>query len=188
MWHDMSSKAAMFYVPVFSMMSLEWSLHSHALIQSIVISVCFIMWWIFTSACFFTVGNFIDSHANDGRFRRHTPWRIPRIHFSWSPHLWQLCLALLHAMAWLMYQIIAYALAFIGLSVASWISIFFGVGDSNGVWLVFVGAPLLIVSVLRRLGTVFAWFGGHLPAWTPFSPFLSTSPGPWRRHWPIPSV
>eukprot|EP00956_Cyclotella_meneghiniana_P033004 scaffold92723_cov40-Cyclotella_meneghiniana.AAC.1 len=50
-------------------------------------------------------------------------------------------------------------------------------------WLVcFIG------SVLRRLGTVFAWLGSHLPTCTPISPFLSTSPGPWRRHWPIPSV
>eukprot|EP00956_Cyclotella_meneghiniana_P033650 scaffold97997_cov74-Cyclotella_meneghiniana.AAC.1 len=54
--------------------------------------------------------------------------------------------------------------------------------------LVLLWLVCFIVSVLRRLGTVFAWFGGHLPAWTPFSPFLSTSPGPWRRHWPVPSV
>eukprot|EP00956_Cyclotella_meneghiniana_P008410 scaffold11297_cov41-Cyclotella_meneghiniana.AAC.2 len=33
MWHDMSSKAAMLYVPVFSLISFEWSFHSHASIQ-----------------------------------------------------------------------------------------------------------------------------------------------------------
>ena len=52
----------------------------------------------------------------------------------------------------------------------------------------FVGAPLLIGSVLRRLGSIFAWLGQYLPAGASISPFLSASPGPWRRHWPIPSV
>eukprot|EP00956_Cyclotella_meneghiniana_P004993 scaffold6171_cov22-Cyclotella_meneghiniana.AAC.1 len=50
-------------------------------------------------------------------------------------------------------------------------------------WLVcFIG------SVLRRLGSIFAWLGQYLPAGASISPFLSASPGPWRRHWPIPSV
>eukprot|EP00956_Cyclotella_meneghiniana_P035969 scaffold119876_cov36-Cyclotella_meneghiniana.AAC.1 len=53
-------------------------------------------------------------------------------------------------------------------------------------------ALLLVVcfigSFLGRLGSVISWFGAYLPDITPVTPFLSSNPGPWRRHWPIPSV
>eukprot|EP00956_Cyclotella_meneghiniana_P040660 scaffold201799_cov36-Cyclotella_meneghiniana.AAC.1 len=55
-------------------------------------------------------------------------------------------------------------------------------------------ALLLLVcfvgSVLGRLGTIIHWFGAYLPLpdITPVAPFLSSNPGPWRCHWPIPSV
>ena len=54
--------------------------------------------------------------------------------------------------------------------------------------LVLLWSVCFIGSVRRRLGTVFAWFGNFLPPWTQLSPFLSSSPVPWRHHWPIPSV
>ena len=117
-----------------------------------------IMWWIVASACLFTVGNFIDSHSNDGRFRRPIPWRIHRLHFMWFSHFRQLDLALLHTLVHYMHQILhmitAYSLAFGGLSFASWISAFCGVGEHNGVWLVSVGAPYILLTTLgacRRL-------------------------------------
>eukprot|EP00956_Cyclotella_meneghiniana_P011180 scaffold15697_cov40-Cyclotella_meneghiniana.AAC.8 len=65
---DMSSKVDMLYLPVFSWMLFEWSLYSHVVVQCCIILVGLIMWWIVASACLFTVGNFIDSHSNDGRF------------------------------------------------------------------------------------------------------------------------
>lgn len=54
--------------------------------------------------------------------------------------------------------------------------------------LVLLWSVCFIGSVRRRLGTVFAWFGNFLPPWTQLSPFLSSSPVPWRHHWPISSV
>eukprot|EP00956_Cyclotella_meneghiniana_P026282 scaffold56381_cov116-Cyclotella_meneghiniana.AAC.1 len=81
----------------------------------------------------YTMGNFIDSHSNDGRFRRPIPWRIHRLHFMWFSHFRQLGLALLHTLVHYMHQILhmitAYSLAFGGLSFASWISAFCGVGE-----------------------------------------------------------
>ena len=54
----------------------------------------------------------------------------------------------------ILHMITAYSLAFGGLSFASWISAFCGVGEHNGVWLVFVGAPYILLTTLgacRRL-------------------------------------
>eukprot|EP00956_Cyclotella_meneghiniana_P000080 scaffold149_cov58-Cyclotella_meneghiniana.AAC.1 len=154
----MSSKVAMLYLPMFSWMLSEWSLYSHVVVQCCIVLASLIMWWIVASACLFTVGNFIDSHSNDGRFRRPIPWRIHRLRFMWFSHFRQLGLAVLHTLVHFMHQILhmitAYSLAFGGLSFASWISAFCGVGEHNGVWLVFVGAPYILLTTLgacRRL-------------------------------------
>eukprot|EP00956_Cyclotella_meneghiniana_P034902 scaffold109269_cov39-Cyclotella_meneghiniana.AAC.2 len=45
-----------------------------------------------------------------------------------------------------------------------------------------------IGSVFGRIGAAGSWLSAYLPDCSQISPFLSTSPGPWRRHWPIPSV
>lgn len=143
------------YLPVVNFALIERSIQSNSTMQGLVTLLITFLWWSFGLAEFFVIGNLLDRYANNGRTRQSIPWTIHRISLVWCSLLQEWTLNTLSVMAWSVYGclslIVGYIMIFGGLWLAFWISIAWGLGDHNEVWLVFAGIPHLVVTMITNL-------------------------------------